>query len=171
MLNVTSLPCSASEQQVANSTPAFSAAASGAASASLSAALMMTASAPSRIAALKAPCTFSGEPSVPTCLTDQPRMSAPSWRIGPCTAHASTPQLMNVIFLPVGMSLPIGLVWVISVGRVDASLAACVGGAAVGAAAAAASAAVVLAAAGGHRQQQCDESGEHVRAGAASGTG
>ena len=77
MLNVTSVPCSASEQQVANSTPAFSAAASGPASASLSAALMMTASAPSRIAALKAPCTFSGEPSVPTCLTDQPRILRP----------------------------------------------------------------------------------------------
>ena len=31
---------------------------------------------------------------------------------------------MNVIFFPVGMSLPIAFVWVISVGRVDASLAA-----------------------------------------------
>src|SRR6188472_2960847 len=118
VLNRTSLPCCASEQHVTTSTPLALAAEIGPASASLSAASMITAFAPLRMAAWNAFCTFSGEPSVPTCLTDQPSILAPSARIGPCTAHASTPQLMKVIFLPVGIGLSIGLACVICVGRV-----------------------------------------------------
>ena len=38
----------------------------------------------------------------------------------PWTVQASTPQLMKATFLPVGTSLPIGWVWLIFVGRVDA---------------------------------------------------
>src|SRR3954462_2335467 len=177
MLNITSVPCLASEQQVTNSTPAFLASAIGLASASLSAASMMTASAPSRIAASNALLTFSGDPSVPTVLTDHPSILAPSWRIGPWTAQASTPQETKVIFLPLGMFLPTGLSWVICVGRVDASLTSfCAAprsaldeppppppGTAPGGAAPAApraAAAVVVAAAAGCDEQgrrQCDE--------------
>src|SRR4051794_4039254 len=125
VLNRTSLPCCASEQHVTTSTPLDLAAEIGAASASLSAALMITAFAPSRMADWKAFWTFSGEPSVPTCLTDQSRTLAPSVRIGPWTAHASTPQLMNVIFLPAGIGLSIGLACVICVGRVADVLVSC----------------------------------------------
>src|SRR4051794_2437178 len=47
-------------------------------------------------------------------------MPAASARIGPCTAQASTPQLMKLIFLPVGIGLPIGAVTGIDVGRTAA---------------------------------------------------
>src|SRR3954451_11776146 len=72
------------------------------------------------MAASIAPWTFSGVPSVATCLTLQPRILAASWRIGPWTAQASTPQLTNTIFLPVGTGLPIGCVTVRLSGRADA---------------------------------------------------
>ena len=77
----------------------------------------MIALVPFRTAAWIAFWTFSGEPSVPTWLTDQPSVFAPCCRIGPWTAQASTPQLMKVIFLPVGIGFLIGVVCVIAVGR------------------------------------------------------
>ena len=86
----------------------------------MSAALRITASEPLRIAASMAPCTFSGEPSVATWSTVQPRVAAPSARIGPWMAQASTPQLTKVIFLPEGIGLSIGVVTGISVGRTAA---------------------------------------------------
>src|SRR4051794_5240092 len=80
----------------------------------------MTASVPLRIADSMAPWTFSGEPSVATWLTVQPRVAAASARIGPWRAQASTPQLTKVIFLPVGIGLSIGVETVIFVGRTAA---------------------------------------------------
>src|SRR3954452_11915981 len=80
----------------------------------------MTASVPLRIADSMAPWTFSGEPSVATWSTVQPRVAAALARIGPWRAQASTPQLTKVIFLPVGIGLSIGVVTVISVGRTAA---------------------------------------------------
>ena len=50
-------------------------------------------------------------------MTVQPSVFAPCCRIGPWTAQASTPQLMKVIFLPVGIAFLIGVVCVIDVGR------------------------------------------------------
>src|SRR3954464_10056333 len=75
------------------------------------------------MAASMAPCTFSGEPSVATWSTVQPRAAAALARIGPWIAQASTPQLTKVIFLPVGMGLSIGVGSLI-VGRRSAALAA-----------------------------------------------
>src|SRR3954469_1766418 len=72
------------------------------------------------MAASMAPWTFSGEPSVATWSTVQPRVAAASARIGPWIAQASTPQLTNVIFFPVGIGLSIGVVTVIEVGRTAA---------------------------------------------------
>src|SRR3954451_23954104 len=72
------------------------------------------------MAASMAPWTFSGDPSVATWSTVQPRVAAASARIGPWMAQASTPQLTKVIFLPVGIGLPIGVVTVIVVGRTAA---------------------------------------------------
>ena len=46
-------------------------------------------------------------------------VAAAAARIGPWMAQASTPQLTKVIFLPVGIGLPIGVVTVIVVGRTD----------------------------------------------------
>src|SRR4051794_27537527 len=69
------------------------------------------------MAASMAPWTFSGEPSVATWSTVQPRSAAAVARIGPWMAQASTPQLTKVIFLPVGMGLSIGVVALIVVGR------------------------------------------------------
>src|SRR5205823_3411594 len=66
-----------------------------------------------------------GEPSVPTVVTLQPSVFAPWVRIGPWMAQASTPQLMNVIFLPVGIGFLIGVVCVIVVGRVWYLLSTC----------------------------------------------
>src|SRR3954453_22187147 len=80
----------------------------------------MTASEPLRIAASMAPWTFSGEPSVATWSTVQPRADAALARIGPWIAQASTPQLTKVIFLPVGIGLVIGAVTLIVVGRTAA---------------------------------------------------
>ena len=117
VLNSTSLPCLASEQQVTNSTPLALASEIAFPSVVTSAALRMIAFVPFRTAAWIAFWTFSGEPSVPTCVTVQPSVFAPCCRIGPWTAHASTPQLMKVIFLPVGIAFLIGVVCVIDVGR------------------------------------------------------
>src|SRR5690349_5065199 len=72
------------------------------------------------MAASMAPWTFSGEPSVATWSTVQPSALAAAARIGPWIAHASTPQLTKVTFLPVGMGLSIGVVAVIVVGRTAA---------------------------------------------------
>src|SRR3954451_9283538 len=80
----------------------------------------MTASAWLRMAVSIAPWTFSGEPSVATWSTVQPRSLAAAARIGPWTAHASTPQLTKVIFLPVGIGLPTGVVTLTDVGRTAA---------------------------------------------------
>ena len=117
VLNRTSWPCLASEQQVTNSTPLALASEIDFPSVVTSAALRMIALVPFRTAAWIAFWTFSGEPSVPTWLTDQPSVFAPCCRIGPWTAQASTPQLMKVIFLPVGIGFLIGVVCVIAVGR------------------------------------------------------
>ena len=71
-------------------------------------ALRITASAPWRSAVPNAFCSCSGEPSVPIVLAVQPRSAAPCLMMSPWTSHASTPQLMKAIFLPVGMGLPMG---------------------------------------------------------------
>ena len=102
-----------------------SASASGLASASLSIAVLMMASVPSRMADSIAFWTFSGEPSVATTSTSHPRVAAPSLTSLPWNTQTSMPQLIQVTFLPVGIGLSIGFVWVICVGRLYALSTSC----------------------------------------------
>src|SRR4051812_173422 len=80
----------------------------------------MMPSAPPRRAVLKPFWICCGEPSVAIVFDDQPSLAAASATILPCAWQAAAPQLMNTSFLPAGTGLPIGVVTVMSVGRLVA---------------------------------------------------
>ena len=120
MLNRKSWGACPIEQHVTTGMSLAFASASGFASASLSIAVLMMASVPSRIADCIAFWTFSGVPSVATTLTFHPRVAAPSLTSLPWNTQVSMPQLIQVTFFPVGIGLSIFFVWVICVGRLYA---------------------------------------------------
>src|SRR4051794_32373344 len=120
MLNRKSLPASPSEQQVTTGMSFALAWASGSARASLSIAVAMIASVPSRIADVIAFLIFSGEPSVAITLTFHPSVLAASLTRFAWNRQVSIPQLIHVTVLPDGIGLPTALVCVICVGRLYA---------------------------------------------------